>query len=228
MFQPQPTPFSTFFPNYLSVPVENIRNNGVPVEVRDDSYPQQAGFSSYHQTPFASLGGPMSLDPGPGPSGGSGGPSAGPDPVSGPGGLGNGGAQPTPAGVSAGGIGTPAPLSVFPLHGAIPHSQQPTPPGAPNLFDHKPPPNHNLQRLRQHFTPSLHSVSTTTEMEPNQSLQDDLAAQEAAARTWQPELQVRKCLCPAGTSSFFQQPVSLLSEPFHQLIISSYTGTPRR
>lgn len=29
-------------------------------------------------------------------------------------------------------------------------------------------------------------------MELGQSLQDDLAAQEAAARTWQPELEVRR------------------------------------
>lgn len=95
-----------------------------------------------------------------------------PGPSVSPGGpsVGHGGAVSvaTPAGVSS-------TTCTFPLHGALPHPPpQPTPVGrTPNLFDHKP--------LRRN------NMAMPT---PDPTLSDDLVAQEAAARTWQPELEV--------------------------------------
>lgn len=93
-----------------------------------------------------------------------------PGPSVSPGGpsVGHGGAVAvaTPAGVSS-------TTRTFPLHGALPHPPRQTPVGrTPNLFDHK--------RLRRN----------NMAMTPDPTLSDDLAAQEAAARTWQPELEV--------------------------------------
>lgn len=89
------------------------------------------------------------------------------------------------------------------------------PAAAPSLFDHNPSLNPNTncsspsndrnldlnlqhrprQRQRQHFNPSIpHRIrraAVSAKMEPNQALQEDLDAQETAARTWQPELTVR-------------------------------------
>lgn len=96
------------------------------------------------------------------------------------------------------------------LHSAIPHSQHPlarsSAASSNNLFDHNPSsPNlhrsHNpsAHQLRFRAIPRCHRYRHRlrhcpplpgTKMEPDRSLQDDLAAQEAAARTWQPELEV--------------------------------------
>lgn len=86
------------------------------------------------------------------------------------------------------------------LHGAIPHPQHPLPAATRNLFDHTPSSAlHRTRTQRQHqfrSIPHRHRHRQRpipgSKMEPDQSLQDDLAAQEAAARTWQPELEVRR------------------------------------
>ncbi|CAN8100177.1 unnamed protein product [Discula destructiva] len=99
----------------------------------------------------------------------------------------------------------------FPLHSAIPHPQHQLPLSAtgPSLFDHNPSPSnlhhrtsrqqqqqkqhqHQHQRQSQSHQCSIPHRSIPrpgTKMEADQSVQDDLAAQEAAARTWQPELE---------------------------------------
>lgn len=200
MFQPQPTPFSAFYSDFIPGPIDDLRDLGLSVLDRDGSYahPQHTGFSSFQQAHFGagSVGASGGVDPGlsAGPSVGSGGPSGGPGLVSGPGGLGHGGAVATPAGVSStcrAPVST-APLSTFPLHGALPHPQQQTLVGAPNLFDHKSTSAHDLHRLRRNNTVAFASPSAASrDMKPDPSLSDDMAAQEAAARTWQPELEVR-------------------------------------
>lgn len=195
MFQPQPTPFSAFYSDFIPGPIDDLRDQGLSVRARDGFYahPQQTGFSGFQQAPFgAAAGASGGTHPGPGPSVGSSGPSAGPGSASGPGGLGHGGAATTPAGggSSRGPVAT-APLSTFPLHGALPHPRQPTPAGAPNLFDHKSSSPHDLHRLQRNLIPFRISPAASQQMEQHSSISDDLAAQEAAARTWQPELEVR-------------------------------------
>lgn len=193
MFQPQPTPFSAFYSDFIPAgPIDDLCNGGLSVRERHGPYahPQQhSSFSSFQQAHFGAAGASGGVDPGPSPSVGSSGPSGGL--VSGPGGLGNGGAVATPAGVSSRASVSTAPLSAFPLHGALPHPQQPTPAGAPSLFDHKSSPAHDLHRLRRSNLLAFRNASDSSrDMEQNSSLSDDLAAQEAAARTWQPELEV--------------------------------------
>lgn len=208
MFQPQPTAFSTFYSDFIPGPIDSFRDEGLSTRERDGSsyshlhahsHPQHthASFNSFQQTHFGAVGATGGVNPGPGPSVGSNssGPSGGPSPVSGPGGLGHGGVvqvAATPAGVSSRASISTAPLSTFPLHGALPLPQQPTPVGASNLFDHKPSSAHDLHQLRRNLVP-LHdsSVASRSNMDQNPSLSDDMAAQEAAARTWQPEVQVR-------------------------------------
>lgn len=206
MFQPQPTSFSAFYSDFIPSPVDDLRDQGLSVRVRDGSYshPQHPSFSSFQQAPFGVAGAPGGPDPGPDPSVGPSGPSAGPGPgpVLGPGGLGHGGAVATPAGVSSRASVSTAPLSTFPLHGALPHPQQPTPVEAANLFDHKSSSVHDLHRLRRDLNSFPSSAAASSrEMEQNPSLSDDLAAQEAAARTWQPELEVS----PLQASAVFHQ-----------------------
>lgn len=172
MFQPQPTPYSSFYPAYL------------PVGVDDDglsdgfgSVQASAGYSTYPQAPFASL----SLG-GPGPQAGAPGPPAsGPGPAGGSCHDAHGGAAGVPVDVRS------APLPVFPFHSTLPLHQHHQP-GAPSLFDHRQPPS--LQRQQQHYSPN-HRPASHVKMEQNQGLPDDFAAQEAAARTWEPEVEVR-------------------------------------
>lgn len=195
MFQPQPTPFSAFYSDFIPGPIDDLGNGGLSVREREGPYahPQQhTSFSSFQQAHFGAAGASGGVDPGPGPSVGSSGPSGGPGLVSGPGGLGNGGAVATPAGVSSRASVSTAPLSTFPLHGALPHPQQLTPAGAPSLFDHESSTaTHDLHRLqRSNPLAFRNSSASSRDMEQNSTLSDDLAAQEAAARNWQPELQV--------------------------------------
>lgn len=110
-----------------------------------------------------------------------------------------------PSGLDHGGApATAAPLStVFPLHGAIPHSRleldlESASSCSNNLFQHCPPAsasNTSLQHPTRHLFALRHARRAASrsapQMETDQSLQDDLAAQEAAARTWQPDIDVR-------------------------------------
>ncbi|KAG6367104.1 hypothetical protein INS49_001286 [Diaporthe citri] len=178
MFQPQPTPYSSFYPAYL------------PVGVEDDGLSdgfggvQAAGYSTYPQAPFASL----SLG-GPGPQAGAPGPPAsGPGPAGGSCHDAHGGAAGVPVDVRS------APLPVFPFHSTLPLHQHHQP-GAPSLFDHRQQPSlqrqqqqRQQQQQQQHYSPS-HSSASHVKMEQNQGLPDDFAAQEAAARTWEPEVE---------------------------------------
>lgn len=222
MFQPQPTPFSAFFPAYLPVPIEGLqRQDDVLREQENENsfVPTQASsFTSYHhQAPFAALGGSGAaptgiVNPCPGP---------GPGSVAGPGGLGHSGAGPTGVPQAAN-----APLSPihFPLHGAIPHSQLEQSAAAPSLFDHTSSSSKDLRHTSRHPFPSIpRRATTSTKMESNQSLEDDLAAQEAAARTWQPELEVcyySSCRS-ALRSTFTIQPLADLG---WELFISQLTS----
>lgn len=130
-------------------------------------------------------------------------------------------APPAPGGLGHGGAAAAgAPLStIFPLHGAIPHPRldldlEPAASRSNNLFDHGFSPSNNnahttsLKHLSRHhllLSSSRRAASrSTANMEPNQSLQDDLAAQEAAARVWQPDIDVRS-----------SPPASILNSPFH-------------
>lgn len=192
MFKPQPTPFSSFYPAYLSLPVED---NGVRDDLEDleglNSNLQVTGYcNNYHQqVPYAPLSGPLAPQarcPGSGPSGDC---RGGHD-------IGTAHAH----GGAATGIGPSAPPSVpvprvFPFHSSnssstialfdncnqqLPQEQQP--PRPPTLLP---------QQQQQQFPPIRGAASNIIKMEQSQSLQDELAAQEAAARTWQPELEVR-------------------------------------
>lgn len=182
MFQPQPTPYSSFYPAYL------------PVGVEDDGLSdgfggvQASGYSTYPQAPFASL----SLG-GPGPQAGApGAPASGSGPAGGSCHDAHGGAAGVPVDVRS------APLPVFPFHSTLPLHQHHQP-GAPNLFDHRQPPplqhrpRHQQQQQQhqqqQHYSPNNRPASHV-KMEQNQALPDDFAAQEAAARTWEPEVEV--------------------------------------
>lgn len=150
--------------------------------------------------------------------------SSGPAAPPAPGGLGHGGAAAAAAVAVAG-----APLSTFfPLHGAIPHSRldldlEPAASRSNNLFDH-----HissfnttNLQHpSRHHFRltfPRRATSRSTASMEPDQSLQDELAAQEAAARVWQPDINVRSTPPPQ---------FSTLNSPFDGLRQRSFSVHP--
>lgn len=183
MFQPQPTPYSSFYPAYL------------PVGVEDDGLSdgfggvQASGYSTYPQAPFASL----SLG-GPGPQAGAPGPPAsGPGPAGGSCHDAHGGAAGVPVDVRS------APLPVFPFHSTLPLHQHHQP-GAPSLFDHRQQPSlqrqQQQQQQQQHYSPS-HRPASHVKMEQNQGLPDDFAAQEAAARTWEPEVEVRFCRSPS-------------------------------
>lgn len=190
MFKPQPTPFPSFYPAYLSLPVEE---NGVRNDLEDledlkglDRNFQVTGYcNDYHQqVPYAPLSGPLAPQARPGDPGGDcrGGHDIGTA-------LAHGGA--------ATGIGPSAPPSVpvsrvFPFHSSTSTSNI-------ALFDncnqqlqqqqHSPQPP-TLLPQQQKFAPIRGSVSNIiNRMEQSQSLQDELAAQEAAARTWQPELE---------------------------------------
>lgn len=204
MFQPQPTAFSTFYSDFIPSPIDDSRDQGLAIHrERHGSYsqPEHSSFNNFQQAHFGPVGvgatpsGGINL--GPSPSVGSSGPSVGlgPVPGPGPGGLVHGGAVATPAGVTSTGrasISTAnAPLSAFSLHGALPHPQQPTPSDLPNLFDHEPTSVHDLHQLRRNLAPFRDHPAAPRDMEQNPSFSDDLAAQEAAARTWQPELEVR-------------------------------------
>lgn len=236
MFQPQPTPFSAFFPAYLQVPVEDLQRQDdvLREQVNDTSFvaTQAGSFSSYHhQAPFPALVGSGAaptgvVNPCPGP---------GPGSVAGPGGLGHSGAgpRPGPTGVSQ---GANAPLSPihFPLHGAIPHSQLEQPAAAPSLFDHASSSTNLRRASRPPFSSTSRRATPSTKMESNQSLEDDLAAQEAAARTWQPELEVcypPSCR-PALPSTLLIQPLAHLGSELLISQLTTYlmcrTGAPRR
>lgn len=171
MFQPQPTPYSSFYPAYL------------PVGVEDDGLSdgfggvQASGYSTYPQAPFASL----SLG-GPGPQAGAPGPPAsGPGPAGGSCHDAHGGAAGVPVDVRS------APLPVFPFHSTLPLHQHHQP-GAPSLFDHRQQPSLQRRQQQQHYSPT-HRPASRVKMEQNQGLPDDFAAQEAAARTWEPEVE---------------------------------------
>ena len=134
MFQPQPTPYSSFYPAYL------------PVGVEDDGLSdgfggvQASGYSTYPQAPFASLslGGPGPQVGAPGP------PASGSGPAGGSCHDAHGGATGVPVDVRS------APLPVFPFHSTLPLHQHHQP-GAPNLFDHRQPPSlQHRQRHQQH------------------------------------------------------------------------------
>lgn len=178
MFQPQPTPYSSFYPAYLPVGVED---DGL-----SDGFDgvQASGYSTYPQAPFASLslGGPGPQVGVPGP------PASGSGPAGGSCHDAHGGAAGVPVDVRS------APLPVFPFNSTLP-LQQHHQPGAPNLFDHRQPPSLQRQQQQrrqqqQHHSPS-HRPASRVKMEQNQGLPDDFAAQEAAARTWEPEVEVR-------------------------------------
>lgn len=179
MFQPQPTPYSSFYPAYLPVGVED---DGL-----SDGFDgvQASGYSTYPQAPFASLslGGPGPQVGVPGP------PASGSGPAGGSCHDAHGGAAGVPVDVRS------APLPVFPFNSTLPLQQHHQQPGAPNLFDHRQPPSLQRQQQQrrqqqQHHSPS-HRPASSVKMEQNQGLPDDFAAQEAAARTWEPEVEVR-------------------------------------
>lgn len=196
MFQPQPTPYSSFYPAYL------------PVGVEDDGLSdgfggvQASAYSTFPQAPFASL----SLG-GPGPQAGAPGPPASvPGPAGGSCHDAHGGAAGVPVDVRS------APLPVFPFHSTLPLHQHHQP-GAPSLFDHRQQPS--LQRRQQHHQQHTFSApgrrqASRVKMEQNQGLPDDFAAQEAAARTWEPEVEVRFSCSPSRPclSSRRGQPVT--------------------
>jgi hypothetical protein len=183
MFHPQPTPYSSFYPVYLPVGVED--DDGLSDGLGDGV--QAPEYSTYPQAPFASL----SPDGVPGP------PASGSGPAGGSCHDAHGGAAGAPVDVRA------APLPVFPFNSTFPLQQpqllqqQQHQPGAPNsLFEHLRPPPPPLQHL--HHLDYLHlqqnpppSPAPGADMEPNQGLPEDFAAQEAAARNWEPELEVR-------------------------------------
>lgn len=209
MFQPQPTPYSSFYPPYI------------PVAVDDDGLSngfggvQASGYSTYPQAPFASL----SLG-GPGPHVGQvgvpGAPASGSGPAGGSCHDAHGGAAGVPVDVRS------APLPVFPFNSTLP-LQQHHQPGASNLFDHRQQPplqrqQQQQQQRRQHHSPN-HRPASRVKMEQNQGLPDDFAAQEAAARTWEPEVEVRTR--PSPTFSVPRIPWQLLSRSSAALAISS-------
>lgn len=216
MFQPQPTPYSSFYPPYIPVGVDDdgLSNGFEGV--------QASGYSTYPQAPFASL----SLG-GPGPQVGQvgvpGAPASGSGPAGGSCHDAHGGAAGVPVDVRS------APLPVFPFNSTLP-LQQHHQPGAPNLFDHRQqPPLHrqqhqqrqhqHQQRRHQHHSPN-HRPASRVKMEQNQGLPDDFAAQEAAARTWEPEVEVRPPPPPTFPSNPFRDiscPAALQPWRFPQL-----------
>lgn len=117
--------------------------------------------------------------------------------------------------IAAGAMGFPSSS----LHGAIPHSHHQLSAASASLFDHNP--SSTLLRNRTSVQHPLGSLPHRhrprpvpgTKMEPDQSLQDDLAAQEAAARTWQPELEVQR------------RPIQLLSFLVSQIYTMAMTTT---
>ena len=157
MFQPPPATFSSLYPAYLALPVDDngVRDDLIGLDGLSglsglDDF-QVTGYCSYQQAPY--LSGPVTPRGNPGPCGD---------------GLGG-----------AAGVGPTAPLSASVLDNCN-RTRQPPPPPLPSQHQHFPP---------------VHSAapSIVHKMEQSQSFQDELAAQEAAARTWQPELEV----CPA-------------------------------
>lgn len=192
MFKPQPTSFSSFYPSYASLPVED---NGVGDDLDFQVTDYCNGY--YQQTPYAPLSGPLAPQtraPGPG-SGGDG--RGGHD-------IGTAHAH----GGAVTGIGSSAPPSlppvsrVFPFHSSSSNSNSNSS-DTIALFDNctqQIPQQHQQQQTQphpslpqqQHFSTIPGAASEIiVKMEQSQSLQDELAAQEAAARTWQPELEVR-------------------------------------
>lgn len=132
------------------------------------------------------------------------------------------GGAPAPVPVPAPAPSAGAPLSsVFAahqsLHCTIPRSQlDPAAAATANLFDHSlnlDLSNNLRPTSRRRFPPIPHPAvaAALAKMEPDQSLQDDLAAQEAAARTWQPELEVR--IAPSQRRLQTGPPFSRLQRP---------------
>lgn len=110
---------------------------------------------------------------------------------------------------------TGAPLSTTPAFSHS-HPQQPQPPTHPaaaardffnqnrkRILNHfhvrQPRPKNLLSAAQQPYHSAPCCPSPTAKMELDHGLQDDLAAQEAAARTWQPELEVGVHPCFAPT-----------------------------
>lgn len=178
MFQPHPKPFSCFYPTYLVPRFEEDGDNGL----RDDldnldnlgnlESSQVAGFCNYQQTPY-DLGGRVAPR-GPCPGGG---------------------------GEDLGGCAAHAHANAHAhaqahAHGGaavagVGSTAQPTIP-ALFPFQQQPPPLLQPLTEQRHFSPIRSAASNIIDtMEQSQALEDELAAQEAAARTWQPELEVR-------------------------------------